>query len=227
MSRLTRFASSLIVIVGGLAVMALIVFNGGGLRTSAQEETMADGLEVATFGTGCFWCTEAIFQELEGVIEVVSGYSGGTVPNPSYAQVCTGETGHAEVVQITFDPRKIGYADLLTVFWRVHDPTTLNRQGNDVGTQYRSVIFYHDDEQRRLAEASKRAAESAGLWEDPIVTEIVPLKAFYPAEPYHQDYYRRNPKQGYCVYVIEPKLRKFRKIFAQMLRESERGAEGS
>jgi peptide-methionine (S)-S-oxide reductase len=177
---------------------------------------VSEKLATATLGAGCFWCVEAIFQELEGVHRVVSGHAGGEVENPTYEQVCSGETGHAEVVQITFDPHVITYQDLLEVFWRTHDPTTLNRQGNDVGTQYRSVIFYHDDEQKRLAEASK--AEAQRLFDDPIVTEIVPLTAFYAAEGYHQNFYRLNPSQPYCHFVIDPKVQKFRKAYAEKLR---------
>ncbi len=173
--------------------------------------------QLATFGGGCFWCVEAVFLELKGVKKVVSGYAGGTVPNPTYEQICSGTTGHAEVIQITFDPAVISYDQLLTVFWHVHDPTTLNRQGADVGTQYRSTIMVHDAEQRSIAEASKAKTEASGLWKDPIVTEIVPLDVFYPAESYHQDYYNRNPRQGYCSFVIAPKMQKFRKEFADWL----------
>jgi len=166
-------------------------------------------LETATFGTGCFWCTEAIYERLEGVEKVIAGYSGGHVANPSYKQVCTGTTGHAEAVQIYFNPEIITYDELLDVFWQVHDPTTLNRQGNDIGTQYRSVIFYHDDKQRLEAEASKHKFEMSGTFKDPIVTEISPLINFYEAEDYHQDYYSLNPNQPYCKVVISPKIKKF------------------
>lgn len=161
---------------------------------------------LATFGGGCFWCVEAVFERLEGVRKVVSGYAGGHVDHPSYKDVCTGETGHAEVTQIEFDPAVISYARLLEIFFEAHDPTTLNRQGADEGTQYRSVIFYHDEVQRKAAEAAKIAARK--LWEDPIVTEISPLPRFWPAEDYHQDYFRSNPNQGYCSFVIKPKLKK-------------------
>lgn len=164
--------------------------------------------ELATFGAGCYWCTEAVLEQVEGVLDVTSGFMGGHVKDPTYEQVCSGTTGHAEVVQVTFDPSKISYSDLLEWFWRLHDPTTLNRQGNDVGTQYRSVIFYHSDEQKRLAEASRAKAQSSGHFSDPIVTEIVPASEFYSAEAYHQDYYRQNKRQGYCRYVIAPKLDK-------------------
>jgi peptide-methionine (S)-S-oxide reductase len=179
---------------------------------------MSDKLETATFGAGCFWCVEAVFQELGGVRQVVSGYSGGGVENPTYEQVCMGRTGHAEVVQITFDPEVISYQELLEVFWRIHDPTTLNRQGADAGTQYRSMIFYHSEEQRATAERSKSEAEGSKIWPDPIVTEISPMRGFFDAEEYHQRYYLRNPYQGYCSAVIDPKVRKFRKEFQGLLK---------
>ncbi len=174
--------------------------------------------DTATFGSGCFWCSEAIFQRLDGVIKVVSGYSGGSIANPSYEQVCTGTTGHAEVVQVIYDPIRISYDELLSVFWKTHDPTTLNRQGNDVGTQYRSVIFYHDDEQREKAEMYKAALDTSGAWIKPIVTAIEPLKNFYPAEDYHQNYFNNNSRAMYCQYVIRPKLEKFEKVFKDQLK---------
>lgn len=170
-------------------------------------------METATFGSGCFWCTEAVFQQLKGVSSVVSGYSGGHVENPTYQQVCTGRTGHAEVCQIQFDPEQISYEELLEVFFNIHDPTTLNRQGNDVGTQYRSVIFYHSEEQRETAERVKAELDNSGDWKNPIVTEIVPFEGFYKAEDYHQNYYRNNPNAGYCRLIIAPKLNKFEKVF--------------
>ena len=182
---------------------------------------MSIKLETATLGAGCFWCVEAVFLELKGVHEVVSGYTGGTVQNPTYQQVCTGMTDHAEVVQISFNPAVISFSDVLHVFWRTHDPTTLNRQGADVGTQYRSVIFYHDEEQKAAAANSKRETDAAGLWEDPIVTEIVPAAKFYAAEEYHQDYYALNPYQPYCQIVIDPKLKKLRKEFGSKLKNTE------
>jgi peptide-methionine (S)-S-oxide reductase len=166
--------------------------------------------EVATLGAGCFWCVDTIFRELRGVKSVVSGYAGGTRANPSYEQVCTGATGHAEVVQITFDPQQISYQDLLEVFFSVHDPTTLNRQGGDVGTQYRSVIFAHSPEQRAIAERTIAEVDARKIWDDPIVTQIVDAAPFYPAEEYHQNYYVKNPNQGYCRVVIAPKVAKFR-----------------
>ena len=179
---------------------------------------MSKKLETATFGGGCFWCVEAVFQDLKGVEQVVSGYSGGSVENPSYQAVCTGATGHAEVVQITYDPEIISYEELLYIFWRTHDPTTLNRQGADVGPQYRSVIFYHNDEQQVIAQKSKQETDASGLWRNPIVTEISPLRNFYPAENYHQDYFRQNPYQPYCQMVIDPKVRKFKKEFQDKLK---------
>jgi peptide-methionine (S)-S-oxide reductase len=170
-------------------------------------------METVTFGSGCFWCTEAVFQQLKGVSSVVSGYSGGHVKNPSYQQVTTGKTGHTEVCQIQFDPEQISFEDLLEVFFSTHDPTTLNRQGNDIGTQYRSVIFYHTEEQREIAERVKAELDKSGTWKNPIVTEIAPFERFYKAEDYHQNYYRNNPNQGYCRVVITPKLNKFEKVF--------------
>ena len=175
-------------------------------------------VETATFGSGCFWCTEAIFERVKGVTSVVSGYAGGKVDNPSYEEVCTGKTGHAEVIQIKFDSAVVSYDELLEIFWKTHDPTTLNRQGADVGTQYRSVIFYHNDEQKEKAESYKTELNKAKIWEDPIVTEISPLKNFYSAEKYHQDYYEQNPNQGYCSFVITPKIEKFEKVFKDKLK---------
>jgi peptide-methionine (S)-S-oxide reductase len=169
-----------------------------------------DRTELATLAGGCFWCLEAVFQNLKGVRRVVSGYAGGTVPDPSYEAVCTGRTGHAEVVQVTFDPTELAFRDLLGVFFGIHDPTTLNRQGPDVGTQYRSAIFFHSPEQERVARELIAELERQGIWDAPIVTEAVPLEVFYPAEAYHQDYFRRNPGQGYCRAVIAPKVAKFR-----------------
>lgn len=181
-------------------------------------------IDQATFGSGCFWCTEAVFQELKGVREVVSGYSGGTVPGPTYQQVCTGLTGHAEVVQITYDPKIITYTELLEVFWKTHDATTLNRQGPDVGTQYRSVIFYHNDEQRRLAEHYKQKLNAAVAFGAPVVTQIAPLLAFYPAEADHQDYYSANPRKSYCRSVIRPKVEKLREVFKDKLKTAQEPA---
>lgn len=176
-------------------------------------------MEQATLGGGCFWCLEPIYDALRGVVDVVSGYSGGHVPHPTYEQVCTGRTGHAEVVQITFDPAVITYRELLEVFFTIHDPTTLNRQGADVGPQYRSVIFYHSPEQRATAEDVIAELERQGVWDDPIVTELVPFEVFYPAEDYHQQYFERNPFQGYCRVVIAPKVAKFRQRYLARLKD--------
>src|SRR6185503_17186812 len=174
--------------------------------------------ELATLAGGCFWCLEAVFQQLRGVTKVVSGYTGGSVPNPSYQAVCTGATGHAEVTQVTFDPAVIAYRDLLDVFFTIHDPTTLNRQGNDEGTQYRSAIFYHSPDQRAEAERAIKELEAENVWDDPIVTEVVPLEQFYPAEGYHQDYYARNASQPYCRAVIAPKVAKLRTKYFEKLK---------
>lgn len=182
---------------------------------------MSETYKMATLGAGCFWCVEAVFQELKGVQKVVSGYAGGEVDNPTYRQIGTGTTGHAEVIQITFDTAVITFADLLDVFWRIHDPTTLNRQGADVGTQYRSIILYHSDAQKRIAERSKSETDASSLWPDPIVTQIAPFQKFYAAEEYHQDYYRQNAYQPYCRIVIDPKIRKFRAAFSEKLKKSE------
>ncbi len=175
-------------------------------------------LELATFGAGCFWCTEAVFQNVKGVSKVVSGYAGGKVKNPTYREICTGTTGHAEVAQITFDPSKVSFEELLEVFWNTHDPTTLNRQGADEGTQYRSVVFYHTDEQRKAAENYKSQLEASKVFKNPIVTEISPLPDYYPAENYHQNYFELNPNQSYCQYVVRPKVEKFKKQFQSKLK---------
>ncbi len=188
---------------------------GKNLRGSPGSST---GM-VATLAGGCFWCLEAVFDELKGVESVKSGYSGGKVPGPTYAQVCDGDTGHAESVQITFDPAVLSYEDLLTVFFSIHDPTTLNRQGADVGTQYRSAIFYHDEEQKKAAEQVIQKISAAGLWDDPIVTELVPFDKFYMAEDYHQEYFANNSFQPYCRAVIAPKVSKFRREFVNRLKK--------
>ncbi len=187
-------------------------------RESVESRTQNEK-QVATLGGGCFWCLEAVFDELQGVERVVSGYAGGHVPNPTYQQVCAGTTGHAEVVQITFDPQIISFRDLLQVFFAVHDPTTPNRQGADVGPQYRSIILYHNQEQKEIAEEVIAELEAAKVWPNPIVTEVVPLQAFYPAEEYHQKYFKRNPQQPYCRVVIAPKLAKLRQKFGHKLKE--------
>lgn len=188
---------------------------------SARSERAArpnGNTELATFGGGCFWCTEAVYQELKGVKSVVSGYSGGKKENPTYKQVSSGLSGHAEVIQVEYDPAQVSFEELLEVFWKTHDPTTLNQQGPDVGTQYRSVVFYHNDKQRRLAEEYKAKLDESGAFNAPIVTEITEYSKFYPAERYHQDYYAQNPNQGYCQAVIAPKVEKFRKVFKDKLK---------
>ena len=184
-----------------------------------RQPPVATQLDTATFGNGCFWCTEAVFQELKGVVKVVSGYSGGAVKNPTYKAICTGTTGHAECLQISYDPTVVTFDELLEVFWQTHDPTTLNRQGNDVGTQYRSVVFYHNEEQRAKAASYKDALNKSGAWDNPVVTTLEPLTIFYPAEDYHQNYFNDNPEQGYCQFVIRPKVEKFRKVFKDKLKQ--------
>jgi peptide-methionine (S)-S-oxide reductase len=186
-------------------------------QTSLQPQP---GQELATLGGGCFWCLEAVYLELKGVERVVSGYCGGTVPNPTYSDVCEGITGHAEVVQLAFDPTAISYKEILQVFFTIHDPTTLNRQGADVGTQYRSAIFYHSPEQRQIAEDTIKELTATKLWDAPIVTEVTALDVYYPAEDYHQEYFWRNPYQPYCQYVIVPKVAKFRKHFLDKLKKN-------
>lgn len=184
------------------------------------DSSAGKNLAVATFANGCFWCTEAIFEELDGVVSAVSGYSGGETPNPTYKEVCTGNTGHAECLQITYDSTKISFDELLEVFWKTHDPTTLNRQGADEGTQYRSAVFYHTAEQKSKAEAYKAELNASGAFDRPIVTEITPFTVFYPAEDYHQQYYELNGnKNPYCRVVIQPKLEKFRKVFKDKLKK--------
>ncbi len=214
-----------LVLSGLLGGMAIAGCNQPGLQSQAFNNTTGEysknemiTTDTATFGTGCFWCTEAVFQELDGVLKVTSGYSGGHVSNPTYEQVCSKTTGHAEVVQIVFDPSKVDFAELLEVFWKVHDPTTPNQQGNDVGPQYRSAIFYKDANQKQLAEKYKSELDTSGAFNEPIVTEITPLKNFYVAEDYHQNFYSDNPTYGYCSAVIRPKLDKFEKVFKDKLR---------
>lgn len=175
--------------------------------------------ETATLAGGCFWCLEAVYDQLKGVQDVVSGYAGGTRPNPTYEQVCSGSTGHAEVVQVKFDPSVVSFRDLLGIFFAIHDPTTLNRQGGDIGTQYRSAIFYHSPEQKTIADEVIRELTEQKLWSDPIVTEVTPLSEFYPAEAYHQEYYERNPNQGYCQAVVGPKVAKFRSKYFEKLKK--------
>jgi methionine-S-sulfoxide reductase len=187
---------------------------------AGSDTTKPTKFETATFGEGCFWCCEAVFQQLRGVKSVVSGYSGGNVDKPTYEQVCSGRTGHAEVIQITYDPNEIKFEDLLKVFWQTHDPTTPNQQGHDVGTQYRSAVFYHSEDQHRIADAYKKQLEKSGTFKKPIVTEITPIKNFFPAENYHQDYFNLNPSQQYCQFVIRPKVEKFNKDFKAMLKDA-------
>jgi|SRR5690554_249396 len=188
-------------------------------KESEKLEMNNPNIEKATFGGGCFWCTEAIFERVEGVTGVVSGYAGGHKKNPTYKEVCEGTTGHAEVVQVSYDPSIISYDEILEIFFKTHDPTTLNRQGADVGTQYRSIILYHNDEQKEKAEYYKSELDKSGAWDNPIVSEIKPLEEFYVAEDYHQDYYEKNPNQGYCAFVIGPKLDKFEKVFKNKLKK--------
>jgi peptide-methionine (S)-S-oxide reductase len=189
------------------------------MTENSQPNSHAPEVEVATLGGGCFWCLEAVYDDLAGVEDVVSGYSGGRVPDPSYQLVCSGTTGHAEVIQVRYDPREINFREILEVFFSIHDPTTLNRQGADVGTQYRSAIFYHTPEQKGTAEALIRELEAEKIWSGRIVTEVTPFEDFYPAEDYHQEYFARNPGQGYCQVVIAPKLAKFRQKYAGRLKK--------
>src|SRR5881396_3297937 len=189
------------------------------MMKESRQASVSKSLEVATFAGGCFWCTEAVFDQLKGVVKVESGYSGGEVPNPNYEDVCTGETGHAESIQVTFDPSVVSYADLLRIFFTTHDPTTPNRQGADVGTQYRSAIFYHSPEQKAIAEQVIAEINAAHIWDAPIVTEVVPFQAFYQAEDYHQEYFQNNGDQPYCRVVIAPKVAKFRKTYLEKLKK--------
>jgi len=207
------------------AAAAILLGSVTWAAARAEEPNMTDlndnkDLEQVTLGSGCFWCTEAVFEHLKGVKSAISGYSGGRLANPTYEQVCNGTTGHAEVIQVTYDPSQISFTDILRVFWETHDPTTLNRQGNDVGTQYRSAVFYHTEAQRKLAEEYKKQLDASGTFKDPIVTEITKFEKFYPAEDYHQEYFALNPNQQYCQYVIRPKVEKFRKEFADLVDDS-------
>ena len=192
--------------------------NEAVLSEKMDKEMIAEGMDTATLGAGCFWCIEAVFQELKGVESVTSGYVGGFIKNPSYKEVCTGRTGHAEVAQIVFDPDVISFDELLEVFWKTHDPTTLNRQGNDIGTQYRSSVFYHNEKQKEKTEYYKRKLDESGAYPNPVVTTIEELTDFYVAEDYHQNYYNSNTSQPYCTFVIQPKVEKFRKAFADKLK---------
>ncbi len=208
-------------IIGILLATSLGCFNNSklNLQTIQKSKIMdTSKRDTALFGLGCFWCGDAIFKELKGVDTVISGYSGGVLKNPSYADICTGTTGHAEVIQIIYDPNVLAYKALLEVFWQVHDPTTLNRQGNDIGTQYRSAIFYYSESQRQEAEYYKNQLQSENVFAKPIVTEITKASTFYKAENYHQDYYANNNEQSYCRYVVRPKLDKFKKAFQSKLK---------
>ncbi len=206
-------------------ILVIAALTGCSSRSSGgeagKEKVMMENnrLDTATFGGGCFWCIEAAFSQLRGVENVSSGYSGGSVANPTYEEVCTGETGHAEVVRIIYDPELISYDKLLEVFWSVHDPTTLNRQGNDTGTQYRSVIFYHNENQKTAAEKQIKALNESGILNGPVVTELSPFEKFYKAENYHQDYYVNNSNKPYCSFTIKPKLEKIRKVFGELLKK--------
>ena len=210
-----------------MAVLLLSTVSCNANKTKIMNETTnetaaaipAGTTDTATFGTGCFWCTEAIFQQLEGVIKVTSGYSGGYKEKPTYKEVCTGTTGHAECLNIVYDPAKISFDELLEVFWQTHDPTTLNRQGNDVGTQYRSVVFYHNEIQKNKTEKYKAALDKEAAWSSPIVTTLEPFTVFYSAEDYHQNYYNSNTGEGYCQFVIRPKVEKFEKVFKSKLKK--------
>lgn len=214
----TYLCNFVLLMMGTLFFTACSNLNGKTNIKTMDDFSQTEGLEVATLGAGCFWCVEAVFQELKGVQSVVSGYTGGHVVSPTYRQITTGQTGHAEVAQITFDPKVISFEEILEVFWTTHDPTTLNRQGADVGTQYRSAVFYHTETQKTIADSSK-ANVATQLWDDAITTEISALGTFYPAEEYHQNYYTDNPNYGYCVAVINPKMAKFRKRFKDKLKE--------
>jgi peptide-methionine (S)-S-oxide reductase len=212
-------------------LLTLITFAGlsscaqkdNNVKTKKENNNMISSttkLDTATFGTGCFWCTEAVFQQLEGVEKVTSGYSGGHVVNPTYEEVCSKTTGHAECLNVIYDSSKISFDELLEVFWQVHDPTTLNRQGADVGTQYRSVVFYHNDQQKTKAEKYKIELNKSGAWDNPIVTTLEKFNIFYPAEEHHQNYYNNNTSEGYCQFVIRPKLEKFEKVFKNKLKKN-------
>jgi peptide-methionine (S)-S-oxide reductase len=206
---------------GAFSACGQTTSTAGSTATPAKSKSTAmttPVLDTATFGAGCFWCVEAQFQLLDGVISVASGYSGGTVKNPAYREVCNGTTGHAEVVNIVYDTTKLSYDEMLAAFWQTHDPTQLNRQGNDVGTQYRSVIFYHNEEQKKKAEHYKQEMNDKNTWGRPVVTEISLFTVFYKAEDYHQNYYNANGEQGYCQYVVKPKVEKFREVFKDKLK---------
>ncbi len=189
--------------------------------SKGEGQDMNQKIEKTTLAGGCFWCLEAIYKKVKGVKEVIPGYSGGQTKSPTYEQVCSDTTGHAEAIQITFQPDVISYAEILKIFWQIHNPTTLNRQGHDIGSQYRSVIFYHNEEQKKIAEKSKKDLQDANTWSDPIVTEIVPYSEFYPAEEYHKNYFRNHPESGYCQLVVRPKVEKFKKTFQDYFNEDD------
>jgi len=210
---------SLLILCCGFIAFSSCAMQGNEHRKEKDTLIMSATTDTATFGAGCFWCVEAQFQLLEGVQLVKSGFSGGTVKNPSYKEVCTGSTGHAEVCQVLFDTTKITYPELLEAFWKSHDPTQLNRQGNDIGTQYRSVIYYHNEEQRKLAEEYKKKLNESGAYDQPVVTEISPFTVFYKAEDYHQNYFNENGEAPYCQFVIQPKVEKFKKVFNQRMKK--------
>jgi peptide-methionine (S)-S-oxide reductase len=199
-----------------LCLTAIVVLLLASALYAQNKKAMS--YDTITLGSGCFWCSQAVYERVKGVVSVTAGYAGGHYPNPTYEQVCQGNTGYAEVVQVVYDPAVVSLEKLLEIFWKTHNPTTLNRQGADVGTQYRSVIFYHSAAQKGVAERLKQKLDQAKIWADPIVTEISPYKNFYPAEKYHQDYYRKNPSAGYCQFVITPKLEKFEKVFRELLK---------
>lgn len=211
-----KYKQSVFIII----ISIFVTVQACGQKKSKEKTEMNNnnGLELATFGAGCFWCVEAIFQRIEGVDKVVSGYSGGHIKNPSYKEICQGTTGHAEVCQLSYDPDVVSFEELLEVFWQTHDPTTLNRQGNDVGTQYRSSVFFHNAEQKELAKTYKKKLDDADIYKDRIVTEIVPFKVMYEAEDYHQNYFNENGSQPYCSFVIQPKVDKLEKVFKDKLK---------
>lgn len=209
----------------GFSLLVLILTGCAGKRTQKEytknnsNKQVNMNTDTAILAGGCFWCLDAVYRQMEGIVSIECGYANGKIKNPTYKEVCSGLTGHAEVTQLVFDTKKTNYAEILTVFWKIHDPTTLNRQGNDIGTQYRSGIYYRNDAQKDIALKSREAAVESKLWDDPIVTEIVPLVCYYPAEEYHQDYYSNNPDQPYCVAVVGEKAAKFRKLFADKLKK--------
>lgn len=213
-------SKAIVLVISFCMLVACQVESQSNKDQSKQKDTMekTTGLDTATFGAGCFWCVEAVFQNLKGVHAVASGYEGGKISKPTYKEVCSGLTGHAEVIQVLFDPKVISFKELLEIFWQTHDPTTLNKQGNDEGTQYRSAIFYHNEEQKNSAEQYKSALNTSGAFDKPVVTEISPTSIFYKAEDYHQNYYNQNGNQPYCTFVIKPKVDKIKKVFSDKLK---------